>query len=71
MGKTMDLMLGKERIDRLRASEGECQLVVSSMTPRQQLPLFGSGESQIKEAWGRWLCGPTATSLGLGPRDAA
>lgn len=68
----MDPMLGKERIDRLGASGGECQLVVSSMTPRQQLALFGSGESQVKEAWGRrWLCGPTAISLDLGTGDAA
>lgn len=67
----MDPMLGKERIDRLGASEGECQLVVSGMITRQQLALFGSGESQIKEAWGRrWLSGPTATSLGLDIRDA-
>lgn len=71
MGKILDPVLGKERTDRLGTSAGECQLVVSGVSPGQQLALFGSGEPQSREAWGRWLCGPAATSLGLGNGDAA
>lgn len=50
MGKTMGPMLGKERTDRLETSEDECQLLISGMSPRQQLALFGSGEPQSREA---------------------
>lgn len=41
----------KGQTDRLGASKGECQLVVSGMSPRQQLALLGSGEPQSREAW--------------------
>lgn len=64
LGKIMDPMLGQERIERLGAGESECQLVVSGMSPQQQLALLGSGEPQIGGLGGRWLCGPAAISLG-------
>lgn len=50
LGKTMDPMLGKERTDRLGASKSECQLVVSGMSPGQQLALLRSVEPHIREA---------------------
>lgn len=39
LGKTMDPIRRRERTERLGARESECQLVVSGMSPEQQLAL--------------------------------